>query len=89
MRYSQDDLIAGAFLVSLVALAVASVVAIVADAKEWDAFREAHHCKVVAHIRGDTFNTFSTNSKGTLVVGIGSTPSKKGWLCDDGITYYR
>lgn len=77
--------IVAAIVVCIAALVAASVV----DAKRWDAFKAAHYCKVVAHINGDTFNTFGFDSKGNSVVGIGSTPSKTGWLCDDGVTYYR
>jgi hypothetical protein len=57
--------------------------------KEWQAFAAAHDCKKVARIRGDVFNTFGTGSKGNMTVGVGSTPDKTGWLCNDGVTYYR
>lgn len=53
--------------------------------REWDRFSKAHDCKVVGKISGSTFNTI--DAKGN--VGIGSTPSKTGYLCNDGITYWR
>jgi len=62
---------------------------IVEDGREWAHFRDAHNCRVVSKIRGDTFNTWSVGPNGQMQVGIGSTPSKTGYLCDDGITYYR
>ncbi len=76
------------------ALLIASFLAIVIpiavyDSRQWEAFKTAHNCKVVARIKGDIFNTFSTGSNGQMQVGVGSTPDKTGWLCDDGITYYR
>jgi hypothetical protein len=55
----------------------------------WDEFREKHKCRVVAHVSGDVINTFGVGANGQVVVGIGVTPSKTGWLCDDGKTYYR
>jgi hypothetical protein len=36
-------------------------------------------------MRGETITTIDFNGN----VGIGSTSGKTGWLCDDGITYYR
>ena len=59
------------------------------DGKQWEAFKAEHYCKVVAHIKGDVFNTFGTDARGNMTVGIGSTPDKTVWLCDDGVTYYR
>lgn len=59
------------------------------EAKAWQAFKTQHQCKIVTKIRGETFNTVGFDSKGNATVGIGSTSDKTGWLCDDGITYYR
>lgn len=55
------------------------------EIKKWDEFTIAHHCKIVSHTSGDVFNTIDANGK----IGIGITDSKTGWLCDDGITYYK
>lgn len=73
------------FTLGIFAIFTVAITLAVMEAKEWAAFKDAHHCKVVAHIRGDTFNTINADGS----VGIGTTPSKTGWLCDDGITYYR
>jgi hypothetical protein len=43
---------------------------------EWEVFRETHHCKLVAKVSGSP-------------TGNGYILPKDGWLCDDGITYYR
>ena len=59
------------------------------EEQRWDNFRTAHHCREVAQIDGSLFNTYTVDSQGNFSVGIGSTGSKKGWLCDDGVTYYR
>jgi hypothetical protein len=73
----------------IVACIVGLGFAMVASEKDWQQFAETHECKKVAHIKGDVFNTFGTDSKGNMTVGIGSTPDKTGWLCNDGVTYYR
>lgn len=78
-------------------LIVAAIVAILGllvvgtykEGREWERFKVAHNCKPVAHIKGDVFNTFGVDSRGQMTVGIGSTPDKTGWACDDGRTYYR
>lgn len=59
------------------------------EQKQWEAFLVEHNCKVVAKVDGDIFNTIAFDTKGNPVIGIGSTPGKTGWLCDDGITYYK
>lgn len=51
---------------------------------EWEEFRIAHKCRVVAEMPSEFFNTFDGKR-----VGIGATAAKQGWLCDDGITYYK
>lgn len=78
--------IIGAAIIALLALVVWAAIE---DGRKWEAFKAERHCKAVAHIKGDVFNTFGTDSKGGMTIGIGSTPDKTGWLCDDGMTYYR
>lgn len=75
------------FLITVVGVAalVALVWALVVEAREWESFKQQHHCKVVAKISGSTFNTIGSDGK----IGVGTTPSKTGWACDDGVTYYR
>ena len=57
--------------------------------KKWEEFKSAHECKAVAKLPGEVFNTFGTSSGGSFVVGIGATADRTGWLCNDGVTYYR
>jgi hypothetical protein len=59
--------------------------------KHWKAFSEQHHCKVVGRMSGDTVTTVAPiiGGNGGIAVGVSSTPSKTGYLCDDGVTYWR
>lgn len=82
---SKIDAAFGLIIVAVVLLVVGAVAAANDEAKTWKKFKQDHDCKIVAHIRGDTFNTF--HSDGTI--GVGRTPDKTGWACDDGITYFR
>jgi hypothetical protein len=83
----------GGYVDSLELLVIAVIVVVcfgvlaiaIAEAKQWSAFKQERNCKVVAKINGDVFTAFGTDGKAT----VGSTSGKTGWLCDDGITYYR
>ena len=85
----KDEHILVGALLFLALLIVGSVVASDRSAKKWEAFKVAHACKVVAHIDGSTSTTIGVSGNGQATVGVGSTSAKKGWLCNDGITYYK
>jgi hypothetical protein len=74
---------------TIIAVIALAVWACVADARAWREFARTHDCKVTARVRGDTFNTFGVSPNGRVTVGVGSTPDKTGYTCNDGITYYR
>ena len=57
--------------------------------KRWETFRIAHQCKVVAHVSGSTTVATGFSSSGNVTITPIIIPSKTGWLCDDGVTYYR
>lgn len=86
-----------AVLVIICVLLVALGVASIAWAKhrdrelehEWERFAASHECRKVAKISGEMFNTLGFDAKGNTVVGLGVTSDKTGWLCNDGVTYYR
>jgi hypothetical protein len=80
-----EVLVCAAILACIVGLVFAGV----ANERKWKQFAKEHECKKVAHIQGDVFNTFGTDSKGNMTIGIGTTNAKTGWLCNDGMTYYR
>lgn len=85
----------GRFLLLLMALAIAAIplliYATIKEQEEWDAFRLAHNCKVVAKISGSTATGIAPviGGNGGVAVTITSIPGKTGWQCDDGVTYYR
>lgn len=59
------------------------------ESHEWDAFKVAHSCKVVSRISGDVYIVNGFDSKGNMTTGTAVSPDKIGYLCDDGVTYYR
>ncbi|CAH0352825.1 hypothetical protein [Aquabacterium sp. CECT 9606] len=77
------------FIVALLVLLIVVLLGFVYyQDQQWEAFKRAHECKVVARVSGDVVNTTGFVG-GRVVVGIGSTPDKTGWLCSDGVVYYR
>ncbi len=56
-----------------------------AEEDEWGAFSAQHHCKVFVHVRGQSITTINSDGK----MGVGSTSDQTGYLCDNGVTYYR
>lgn len=92
------DNIASYILIAVVLGALIWLVGILIteDAKAraaWEAFKQAHACKLVAHKDSvSSSNTgFALNGNGDVVpVFTTSTePSQDAWLCDDGITYWK
>ena len=75
--------------VAVAALVAGGVCAAVQDGREWEAFATAHECVKVGHMSGSTFNTVGIGSNGGVSVGVGSTPDKTGYRCNDGMTYWR
>ncbi len=69
----------------ILALFALLVVGLVMEAKEWNAYKAAHNCKVVGKMDGSHGFGISTSGKGVTTY----TPGKTGWLCDDGITYWK
>lgn len=64
-----------------------------AQEAKWQSYKEAHHCKKVGHMRGDVHTgvatTVGANGQVSVSPVVTTTPDKTGWLCDDGVTYWR
>jgi hypothetical protein len=68
------------------------IYALVQIEREWKSFAIAHSCKVVGKVSGNVSTGFATTfSNGKVGYGpvVVNTPSKTGYACDDGITYWR
>lgn len=59
------------------------------DGLRWSKFRDEHGCRKVSEASPSTINAVAIGSDGRLSTGIGVVPGMDGWLCDDGVTYYR
>jgi Mg2+/citrate symporter len=85
METDWADWLLGLFILATVAIVALAIYLGVQEHKRWEAFRVAHACKVVAEMDGDLITTIGAKGQ----VSVGSTSDKLGWLCDNGITYYK
>lgn len=65
----------------------------VRDSEQWESFSEEHKCQKVGHIKGRSqsgvgFGATANGGFGTVITTT-SEHDKTGWLCDDGVTYWR
>lgn len=84
-----EDLKMSVVAAAAVGLIAAVVFAVYHSEQKWQDFKVAHDCKPVAYIKGDVVNTVGVGSNGQITNGVATTPDKTGWLCNDGVTYFR
>lgn len=85
------------FKVNLIFLIIIAMVAFLClviygctkDNQKWENFKMQHHCKVTAHIEGGMSPGIGLSSSGKPVATTNFESDKTGYLCDDGITYYK
>ena len=70
-----------------------SLAAKIQEQEKWDAFSKAHECKVVGRMNGSAQTGvgygMAANGQFGTVITTTSIPSKTGYLCNDGVTYWR
>ena len=82
-----------ALMVFLVLLIPACIYGAIKEQEQWEAYAAQHACKKVGKMSASSqtgvgFGMMSNGQMGTVVT-TSTTPSKTGWLCDDGVTYWR
>lgn len=78
------------FLIAIIVAIIGLFIWInIQDDKQFEKFKVEHHCKLVAHIEGDITPGFGVSSSGKSIMTTNFNSDKDGWLCDDGVTYYR
>jgi len=87
----------GRSLLALIILTVLSIPLLiwakVEESRQWETFSAAHECKVVGQMSGSAqpglgFGVAANGQVGTVITTT-SIPSKTGYLCNDGVTYWR
>ena len=83
--FKSITLIEKVIVFTIILIVIAIVTGGINDSKEWQIFVTEHNCKVVSKEVGKSVVTTNYNgSTGTAYIA-----GKTGWLCDDGVTYYR
>lgn len=85
----RDELVVSGIVVALLVVIALAIVAYVNEGREWDAFKAAHACRVVAHVKGSSQLAPGFSGSGNMTMTVITESDKTGWLCDDGVTYYR
>jgi hypothetical protein len=85
LEYLFDEYFPHFLVAVVVALVVWATWATWAESRTWESFKIAHNCQVVGQKRGSVQMGMSSNGSAVSMV----SPSETGWLCDDGVTYWR
>lgn len=72
-----------------IGLFVLAMWALMDSAKRWEEFKSQHNCKIVGKIDGDVVVGTGIGANGQMTTVVGSTAGKTGYLCDDGVTYWK
>ena len=59
------------------------------DQQNWERFAIAHNCKVVGKTTPSAGFGYGLATNGQMGVQTITIPGKTGFLCDDGVTYWR
>lgn len=76
----------------IIAILYAITISSIEKSRAWEVFKLENNCKVVAYKEGSTSTGLGTliNSNGKAGVGIVTTTTDQtGYICDDGVTYWR
>lgn len=55
------------------------------ESLHWDEFSRTHECKLISVESGDSVPVIGANNQ----LSFAFVPGKKGYKCNDGVTYYR
>ena len=76
---------------AIIVLSVFSIFASIENSKKWEEYKVVHNCKIVGHKKGSTSTGIvpMVGGNGGTGVIVTQTQDQTGWLCDDGVTYWR
>lgn len=85
------EMLCGSLIVLLVVACVFGIREEMREQRAWLIWASEHACKVIGHMEGSTDTGIgpSTGGNGGVAVVTVTTPSKTGYQCDDGMTYWR
>lgn len=89
LRKNMDKIVFVVVSVLLVFLTSLYIVMDKAEKKEWESFAKNHDCKIVSKEKGVTSLSPIMSNNGSMLFMVSKDHDKTGYLCNDGITYYR
>ena len=93
MKVTRDGWIFCGLAAAIVASTTLLIVALLKEEEKWHAFSIAHTCKKVGEMDSEVhtevgFGVMPNGQSGSMIM-TNITPKKTGWLCSDGVTYWR
>lgn len=76
-------------IVAIVVLIGLMIAGLIAEHREWLAFKDEHECYITNETTGSYVTGTGIAMNGKVSVINGYVPGKTGWLCNDGVTYWR
>ena len=73
-------------IMGMIALVIAATIK---DAKEWSRFAAEHDCKLIEVRPGESSSGVAVGADGKVGVISMSTPERRAYKCNDGVTYWR
>jgi hypothetical protein len=73
------------WIAAAVLLLTVAIYAMSQESKHWDEFSRTHECKLISVDSGDSVPVIGANGQ----LSFAFVPGKKGYKCNDGVTYYR
>jgi len=78
------------FAILFVPFGVYQIVKLTAEEqKQWDNFAVTHDCKKIGQTSASSGVVVGMALNGQMGMGLTSEAGKTGWLCNDGVTYWR
>lgn len=87
--FDTDKIIVVIIVGVIIALTAAMVMGASDERSQWEAFSASHSCKIVSKTTGNTLLSPVFSGKGGVGLATTYVPGKTGYLCNDGVTYYR
>lgn len=87
-----DGLFGKAVLILLTLIIISipwSIYSSIVESIRWNEFKEIHNCKTVGHIDSKTNFGVGITGGGQMATVITDDPAMNGYLCDDGVTYWK
>lgn len=78
-----------AIIVVILGLCGGAIYGSMKEQERWEQFAATHDCKVIGHKKSQAIMGTGISSSGNVVTTTQTIPAQTGYLCNDGVTYWR